>query len=71
MPTVPEVNFDVQTANELLQCIIEPPELNKNKREEYLLSLVHYGHELKLTVQEFSISQLTKCPKCHQPLTEQ
>ena len=71
VPTVPEVDFDVQTANELLQRIIEPPELSR--REEYLLSLVHdgHGHELQLTAQEFSDSQLAKCPKCHQPLTEQ
>ena len=71
VPTVPEVSFDVKTANELLQRIIEPPELSR--REEYLLSLVHegHGHELQLTAQEFSDSQLAKCPKCHQPLTEQ
>lgn len=71
VPAVPEVSFDVQTANELLQRIIEPPELSR--REEYLLSLVHdgHGHELQLTAQEFSDAQLAKCPKCHQPLTEQ
>ena len=60
VPTVPEVDFDVQTANELLQRIIEPPELSR--REEYLLSLVHdgHGHELQLIAQEFSDSQLAK-----------
>lgn len=71
VPTVPEINFDIQTVNELLQRNIEHPELSR--REEYLLSLVHDGHgyELQRTAQEFSDSQVAKCPKCYQPLTEQ
>ena len=47
------------------------PELSE--REQYLLRLVQngQGEELKCTAHEFESLELTTCPKCHQPLTNQ
>jgi uncharacterized protein with PIN domain len=51
--------------------VIEHPELSE--REQYLLSLVQSGkgEELRTTAIEFESPDLERCPKCHQPLSEQ
>ncbi len=73
VPTVPSIFtlYATDTGNSLLKQSIEHPELTK--REQYLLNLVQSGHgeELKNTAQEFELSELTICPKCHQPLSNQ
>ncbi len=73
VPSVPErfISFKTDVGNQLLSQIIEHPELTE--REQYLLGLVHAGHgdELRNTAQEFEDPDLTRCPKCHQPISEQ
>lgn len=73
VPSVPMifVSYRTDTGNQLLSQVIEHPELTE--REQYLLSLVHTGHgeELRNTAQEFEAPELTICPKCHQPISEQ
>ena len=63
--------FDIDNGNVLLHQKLEQPELTE--REQYLLGLVQkgQGEELKSTAHEFESSELTICPKCHQPLTSQ
>lgn len=73
VPAIPDayISFDINLGNELLKKVIEHPELSE--REQYLLSLVQGGKgpELRITAQEFENPELVRCPKCHQPLTEQ
>lgn len=73
VPSVPMtfVSYRTDTGNQLLSQVIEHPELTE--REQYLLGLVHTGHgeELQNTAQEFEDPELTQCPKCHQPISEQ
>lgn len=73
VPSVPMtfVSYRTNIGNQLLSQVIEHPELTE--REQYLLSLVHTGHgeELQNTAQEFEDPELTQCPKCHQPISEQ
>lgn len=72
VPSVPKeyINFKTDTGNQLLSQIIEHPELTK--REQYLLELIHNGHgdELRNTALEFEDAELTLCPKCYQPISE-
>ena len=73
LPTVPlaYTAFNSDKGNDLLKQLIEHPELSE--REQYLLRLVQngQGEELKCTAHEFESLELTTCPKCHQPLTNQ
>ena len=73
IPSVPESlkRFDVVKSNELLQQVIEHPELSE--REQYLLGLVQNakGEELRQTAEEFADPALIRCPKCHQSLSTQ
>lgn len=73
LPIIPSAYrvYEIKKGNILLKQIIEHPELTE--REQYLLSLVQngQGEELKCTAHEFESSELTICPKCHQPLTNQ
>lgn len=73
IPAIPDYfkRFDIETGNNLLKRVIEHPELSE--REEYLLGLVQRGEgeALKTTAQEFESSNLNRCPKCHQFLSEQ
>lgn len=73
VPDIPAQHsfFDLSIGNVLLKKVIEQPELSE--REQYLLSLVQSGkgEELKTTAREFESTDLERCPKCHQPLSEQ
>ena len=73
VPNIPSVHTQYSTAfgDSLLRQVIEHPKLTE--REKRLLSLVQTGHgeELKQTATEFQSPELTICPKCHQPLSEQ
>ena len=73
IPPVPSTYklYVSEKGNDLLRQTIEHPELTE--REQYLLGLVQngQGEELKCTALEFESSELTICPKCHQPLTNQ
>lgn len=64
-------SFRIDDGNELLKQIIEHPELSP--REQYLLNLVQTGHgeALKATVADFLLPEITVCPKCHQPLSQE
>lgn len=73
VPGIPDTleSFDIEIGNDLLKKVIEHPELSE--REQYLLGLVQSGkgEELRTTAQEFESEELDRCPKCHQPLSEQ
>ena len=73
IPAIPDCfnNFDIARGNNLLKKVIEHPELSE--REQYLLKLVQRGESeaLRITAQEFESSNLDRCPKCYQPLSEQ
>lgn len=65
------LRYDIDSCNNLLAQAMEHPELTE--RECYLLNLVQEGksNELKATIEEFLLPDLTICPKCHQTLTVQ
>ena len=73
IPGIPDLysKVDFGTGNDLLKKVIEHPELSE--REQYLLELVQSGktEELRATAQEFESPEMDRCPKCHQPLSEQ
>lgn len=73
VPVIPDAfdGFNIEKGNRLLKKVIEHPELSD--REQYLLGLVQSGKgaELRTTVKEFQSPNLDRCPKCHQPLSEE